>query len=72
MLFRCDGTLQVDELVVEIRLGQWLLGAGVAIDTGAGNDIVTLGDYSVTGGHIMLGSGDDTLTIGQEALTIRP
>lgn len=36
---------------------------GIAIDTGAGNDTVILGDGSVTRGDIVLGSGVDTLLL---------
>lgn len=36
---------------------------GTAIDTGAGNDEIVLGAESETNGSIILGQGDDTLTI---------
>ncbi|GIL04857.1 MAG: hypothetical protein BroJett031_13770 [Betaproteobacteria bacterium] len=37
--------------------------AGTAIDVGAGNDLVVLGDGSVTRGDINLGGGTDVLTL---------
>lgn len=40
-----------------------VLGAGVAVTSGDGNDQLTLGAGSTTVGNIDLGSGDDTLTL---------
>ena len=38
-------------------------GTGIAIDTGAGDDMVVLADGSNIGGSVYLGAGDDTLTV---------
>ena len=37
--------------------------AGIGIDLGAGNDQLTLGDGSEVVGTVILGTGDDTLTL---------
>jgi len=40
-----------------------ILSTGVGIDTGAGNDQLTLGDGSEVVGRVILGDGDDVLTL---------
>lgn len=40
-----------------------VIAAGIAIETGAGDDVVTLGAGSTTKGAIELGGGDDTLVL---------
>ena len=44
-----------------------ITGAGIGIDSGAGNDLVRLLDESTVAGEIRLGEGDDVIAIGGTA-----
>jgi len=44
--------------------------SGIGIDTGAGNDSITLGDGSIVVGSVGLGNGDDALTLVGTAMVV--
>jgi outer membrane autotransporter protein len=52
--------------VIDTRIAN-VFGAGIGIDTGAGDDIVELRDQSTVRGTVMLGSEDDILSFAGEA-----